>query len=439
MFGRRQAVTLPRAAFYNVACEAALVRCQVRVAQEPDQPLQFVARDAAAAQAIVAQLPDERTAQFQQEQSERDTFRQALDTLSPRALATPVLVAVNVAVFVGTLAAGAGLVQSDPSVLVNWGSNFGPYTLDGQWWRLFTAMFLHFGVAHLLFNMLGLWSLGSLTERLYGWRSFLFIYLASGLCGSLTSLFWHPLVNSAGASGAIFGVLGALLAFMVNPRTRIAPHIANAQRNSALIFIGYNLLNGATHAGIDNAAHLGGLVSGFALGWLLALPLDRQARERAGARMALATAAVLALLAGLGGWLIAQPRSSAPERAFRREFLRFERDEGVLEKERFELSVFAQQQKLSDAAVGERVAQTLVPRWQAELDRMDAAQLPPDSRFQPLRAAVLQYIEGQRLALEVIAQGLQGDRKDKVEWGISLLQKAPARRQEIQTLGRTLY
>jgi rhomboid protease GluP len=262
MFGSRQEVTLARASFYNVASEAALVRCEVRVADAPDQSLRFRAQDAAAAQEIVASLPDERTAQFTQEQSERDTFHQALNTLSPRALATPVLVTLNVAVFLGTLASGAGLVQSDPTVLVRWGSNFGPYTLDGQWWRLFTAMFLHFGVAHLLFNMLGLWSLGSLTERLYGWRPFLFIYLASGLCGSLASLFWHPLLNSAGASGAIFGVLGALLAFMVNPRTRIAPHIANAQRNSALIFIAYNLLNGVTHAGIDNAAHVGGLAPG---------------------------------------------------------------------------------------------------------------------------------------------------------------------------------
>jgi rhomboid protease GluP len=439
MFGSRQEVTLARASFYNVASEAALVRCEVRVADAPDQSLRFRAQDAAAAQEIVASLPDERTAQFTQEQSERDTFHQALNTLSPRALATPVLVTLNVAVFLGTLASGAGLVQSDPTVLVRWGSNFGPYTLDGQWWRLFTAMFLHFGVAHLLFNMLGLWSLGSLTERLYGGRPFLFIYLASGLCGSLASLFWHPLLNSAGASGAIFGVLGALLAFMVNPRTRIAPHIANAQRNSALIFIAYNLLNGVTHAGIDNAAHVGGLVSGFAVGWLLALPLDPQVRREAGRRLALASAAVIALISGVAWWMIAQPGSTAQERDFRREFLQFVREEAVLETQRHDLSVLAQQQHLSDATVGQRVAETLVPRWQAALEHMDATHLPPGSRFAPLRADLLEYIEGQRLGLELVAQGLQSDRKDKIEWGAGILQKGPARRQEIQSLSRTLY
>ena len=183
-------------------------------------------------------------------------------------------------------------------MLLRWRSNFGPATLEGQWWRLFTATFLHFGLVHLLFNMLGLWSLGSLTERLFGWRSFLIIYLASGLCASLASLWWHPLLNSAGASGAIFGVLGALLAFMVNPRTRIAPHIAKAQRNSALIFIAYNLLNGATHVGIDNAAHVGGLLAGFMLGWALALPLDTEVRATHRRRLALTAVVALGLLTG---------------------------------------------------------------------------------------------------------------------------------------------
>jgi rhomboid protease GluP len=226
---------------------------------------------------------------------------------------------------------------------------------------------------------------------------------------------------------------------MVNPRTRIAPHIANAQRNSALIFIAYNLLNGATHAGIDNAAHVGGLVSGFAVGWLLALPLDPQVRREAGRRLALASAAVIALISGVAWWMIAQPRSSAQERDFRREFLRFERDDAVLGKAQFDLSVRVKEQKLSDPEAGRLLAETLVPRWQAALTRIDATNLPPGSRLEPLRAHLLEYAQGQSFGLELIAEGLRRHDKDKVDWGAEGLQKGPARRQEIQSLSRKLY
>ena len=105
------------------------------------------------------------------------------------------------------------------------------------------------------------------------------LYLFAGLSGSLTSLYWHPNLNSAGASGAIFGVLGGLFAFMVNPKTRIPASVAAVHRKSAVVFILYNLFNGFAHAGIDNAAHIGGLVAGFAMGWMLARPVEIEARQ----------------------------------------------------------------------------------------------------------------------------------------------------------------
>jgi rhomboid protease GluP len=170
--------------------------------------------------------------------------------------------------------------------------------LKGEWWRLFTAMFLHFGLIHLAFNMWVLWSLGQLTERLFGSAYFLVLYLFSGLCGSLGSLYWHPDVNSAGASGAIFGVMGGLFALMVKPATRIPPSIAVAQRNSALIFIAYNLFNGL-RPGIDNAAHIGGLLGGFAMGWALARPVDVEARQDPLPRLAVAAAIGATVLVAL--------------------------------------------------------------------------------------------------------------------------------------------
>jgi rhomboid protease GluP len=83
--------------------------------------------------------------------------------------------------------------------------------------------------------------MGQLTEKLYGSAYFLVSYFFAGLCGSLSSLYWHPNLNSAGASGAIFGVLGGLIAFMVNPKTRIPASIAAVHRKSAVVFIFYNL------------------------------------------------------------------------------------------------------------------------------------------------------------------------------------------------------
>jgi rhomboid protease GluP len=97
-------------------------------------------------------------------------------------------------------------------VQIAWGSNFGPYTTEGEWWRLFTSLFIHFGIAHLLLNMFALTAFGPLVERLFGSVNFLFVYLLAGIAGSLASIAWNPGINSAGASGAIFGILGALMA-----------------------------------------------------------------------------------------------------------------------------------------------------------------------------------------------------------------------------------
>jgi rhomboid protease GluP len=439
MPGRRQEVTLARADVYNVGCEGALVHCQVRLANAPEETLRFGAQNAAAAQALVAQMPTERTPAFSQEQSQREQFNQALSTLSPRAIVAPALVAINVVVFLGTLADGAGLFASDPSVLLRWGSNFGPATLEGQWWRLFTAMFLHFGLVHLLFNMLGLWSLGSLTERLFGWRSFLFIYLASGLCASLASLWWHPLLNCAGASGAIFGVLGALLAFMVNPRTRIAPHIAKAQRNSALIFIAYNLLNGATHVGIDNAAHIGGLLAGLVLGWALALPLEAEVRETHGRRLALTAMVAMVMLAGCGYGLQHVHARSAEEQPFVRQLSWFLREDLALLYQQVALARLSDEKTIDQRQLAERVRGALLPRWQDAGERMEATALPRESKLIPLREKVVAYIGGQCLGLELFAKGILNHNPEKLKWGNEALGKAPERRQEIATLSRDLY
>ena len=113
---------------------------------------------------------------------------------------------------------------------LRFGSNFGPLTWTGQPWRLLTSAFIHFGVIHLAFNMYALYRGGVLTERLYGSARFAVIYLLSAIAGSVVSGWWDPLRNSAGASGAIFGVYGALLVFFAMRRADIPPQHAQVRR-----------------------------------------------------------------------------------------------------------------------------------------------------------------------------------------------------------------
>jgi rhomboid protease GluP len=291
-------IPIPLADIVNVLHEGKLVQCQVRMPGKA-HVLQVWLADEQAAAALTRALPKERTENFEKQIAEHKSFYTALDALGTKPRVSLVLLFLNCAIFVATVLGGAGLMEVNGAVLIPWGTNYGPLTLNGESWRLFTSMFLHFGLLHIALNMWALWDLGQVTEKLYGSAYYLVLYLFAGLAGSLASLYWHPDVNSAGASGAIFGVLGGLFAFVLNPKTRIPAHIAAAHRNSAAIFIAYNLFNGFVHPGIDNAAHIGGLVGGFAMGWVLARPVIPEARREPLRQLAIGTLAGAALLLAL--------------------------------------------------------------------------------------------------------------------------------------------
>ncbi|RSK46845.1 rhomboid family intramembrane serine protease [Hymenobacter rigui] len=180
---------------------------------------------------------------------------------------TPLLLWLNLLGYGLLAVSGGSLWHPTAATLVQWGSNFSPLTLPGQPWRLLTSVFLHGGVGHLLMNMASLVFLGLLTERLTGSRRLLLVYLACGVAGSLTSLWWHVQgVNSVGASGAIFGLYGLLLATLV----RRPNALTRPERYTVGLFVLY-LLAGSLATGLqtyatDNAAHLGGLVTGAVLG-----------------------------------------------------------------------------------------------------------------------------------------------------------------------------
>jgi rhomboid protease GluP len=160
--------------------------------------------------------------------------------------------------------------SQNSEVLRAFGANDGWRILQGETWRLFTSMFLHIGLMHLAFNGYALFIFGLEMERLYGSDRFITIYILSGLFGSLASFASRgPYVLSAGASGAIFGIIGMNLAFfMIHHQT--FGQFGRQRMMNTLFIIGINLFLGFTIPGIDNLAHLGGLIAGFAMGYGLA-------------------------------------------------------------------------------------------------------------------------------------------------------------------------
>ncbi len=190
---------------------------------------------------------------------------------NPTIWVTKLLIFINIAIFITMLAGGAGIWHSPNGIQLSWGANFGPATQDGEWWRLFTAMFLHFGVLHLLLNCWALWDAGQLVERMYGQARFLAIYLISGLSGNLVSLvFQGNLAVSGGASGAIFGIFGALLTFLWRERTAITTREFRWLFWGALGFAIATIVMGFIVPGIDNAAHVGGFIAGVLISIMLA-------------------------------------------------------------------------------------------------------------------------------------------------------------------------
>ena len=189
--------------------------------------------------------------------------------MTPRPIITRSLVGLNVVAFLATALLGVSVIEPSAGELLRWGADFGPRTLTAQPWRLFTSTFLHFGIVHLALNMWCLWALGALAEPLFGWAAFLLLYLVSGLGASVASMLVHPMVVSAGASGAIFGVAGGLISQLKLRHDGLKLPVPRSALGSVVAFVGYNLLFSLTRPNVDIAGHVGGLLVGLWLGALL--------------------------------------------------------------------------------------------------------------------------------------------------------------------------
>jgi rhomboid protease GluP len=171
------------------------------------------------------------------------------------------LILLNLVFFLTTLISGGFSVP----ILLRLGAKFGPLIVAGEWQRLLLCMFLHGSIWHLFFNMYALYNLGRLAEGVYGAKKFFIIYIVTGMGGSLLSLLMNYSNVSVGASGAIFGLAGALFASGLKYRNTSLNRLAR----SLLPFILINLLIGFVTPVVDNGAHIGGLLSGMLLGYLV--------------------------------------------------------------------------------------------------------------------------------------------------------------------------
>lgn len=200
-----------------------------------------------------------------------------IESIKNRRKATLAMVLVNIVIFAVLEITGD---TTNAEFMVDHGAMYTPFVRDGQYWRLLSAMFLHFGFEHLAYNMFSLFFLGDILENVLGPVRFLAVYIAGGLGGNavsyLMSLSQGTVKVSAGASGAIFAVMGAF--FYIALRNRKSFGKDGMRRLGLMVVL--MVMQGLVDRGVDQSAHIGGMAAGFVLGTALYHPHIRQAEDR---------------------------------------------------------------------------------------------------------------------------------------------------------------
>lgn len=339
---------------------------------------------------------------------------------------TSALLLVNGLVFALMLLAGAGLWHTPNGVQLAWGANFGPATQDGQWWRLFTALFIHFGVLHLLLNMGALWDVGRLVERVYGRLRFALLYLGSGLWGNLVSLVLHGnQAVSGGASGAIFSLYGALLVFLWRERQQLDPGEFRWLFGGALVFSLLMLGMGWVVPGIDNAAHGGGLVAGALWGSLLARPWTaHSAQPRRGP-----WAAALALALGSTALLVCLPEPSyrfGEELKARAAIQQFLQEDRRISQHWGSLLDKGRREGLSFDQLAGQIDTDVTAVYEKSFAQLMAANPGSAAPSAPTLGALQSYATQRAEVSRDLAQGLRAHDPAKIQGALERARKPPA-------------
>lgn len=334
-------------------------------------------------------------------------FQERLVALAPKTWVTFGIIGLNVAVWLLMLVFGSGVLLGSAEKLLAWGGNAASEVQQGQLWRLLTATFLHSGVLHLLMNMVGLLATGMTVERIYGHRLFLLVYLGSGIVGSAASLHSSAQkVVSVGASGAVFGVAGALLVAVFHHRKQLPKLFGKQTLGGIGFFIVYSLVQGLATTGIDNSAHLGGLMAGMVLAALLPERFDMPHFERhVQSRGALAlvfiivAATAIALTAPVARFDMSEAFKSSA--SLGRSMEKFSSSWKDVEQDAKDVKAG----KMSEHESDERSRSVHAPRLRAVLDDLTLVRLHPDDPRSGLATNFTQFVRllHESLAMESLA------------------------------------
>ena len=264
---------------------------------------------------------------------------------------------------------------------------------------------MHFGFLHLLFNMAALGAFGPPVERLYGSVNYLLIYMLAGVSGSLVSISWHPDVNSGGASGAIVGSLGALLAAQWCAGDRFPANRFRPIRHSVFVVLGWVVYVSFAHKGVDYAAHVGGFASGFLLGLAAAQPMSAKrlsARNQLRSLLQMLPVAVILLTGGF--WWAERGAASLSG-----DGLYYRTVHGIHGRERL-IDRRLQSARLRDgnihAVLIDNLEKEVIPFWRNAGDRLSAITLLSDSPIRTRLKNLHDAVERQSDSLQLLDDGL---------------------------------
>ena len=344
----------------------------------------------------------------------------------PRVWVTNALIAVNLLVFLAMLASGAGLWHSSNGIQLAWGANFGPATQDGEWWRLGSAMFLHFGALHLFMNMWALWDGGQLVERMYGPLRFASIYFLSGIAGNLLSLVSHHGQSvSGGASGAIFGIYGALLVCLWRERGHLHPHDFRWLFWGAAGFSAITIVLGVLIPGIDNAAHIGGFLTGLLSAAVLA-PSLHPGQASSWRQRSIAGAAFVAAILLLVSRIPAVPYRWSDEATVRKEVSEFLRDDALISRAWQDLLNDGQRRGVSFDELAGRLDTVVGDRYEESFEHLSLLPsnpaLPSANTLESLR----RYAGTRRDASRSLAEGLRNNDSRMIRDALALEKRSRA-------------
>ena len=330
----------------------------------------------------------------------------------PQLRITPLLVAANVLVFGAMLLSGAGLWHSQNGVQLAWGANFGPATQDGEWWRLASAMFLHFGLLHLALNMWALWDAGQWVERMYGHFRFAVIYFVAGLAGNLLSLVIHQgHAVSGGASGSIFGLYGALLSYLWLERSQIQRGEFRWLFWAAVGFSVVSIVFGFIVPGIDNAAHIGGLIGGLLMGVLV-----KPDAEGVVMSLQMKVTAGLVFVALVGVMVANMPHQAyrwSDEKQVQREIGEFMQEDAAISRAWESILRQGQRKGASFEELADVIESVVVDRYEHSFEELSALPHDPDLPSALAAERVTRYAEKRRDASRAMVEGLRA--KDRVQ------------------------